>query len=225
MRILMVEDECEVANLVARKLGRSGFVADHVGSCIEARAALEEHRYSFVILDRRLPDGDGITLLPDMRKMHPGIRVMMLTACDATDDIITGLDAGADDYLTKPFDSDELMARIRAGLRRSGGDRIPEIAVGNLSFDPNLRDVSINGSSVILHGRELMLLEVLLRHAGRMVSRQALIEEIYGFADDIQPSVLNLLVLRLRRRLAAHEAAVEIEVARGVGYMLSKARK
>jgi len=225
MRILTVEDEREVANLIGRKLNRSGFVADHVGSCDEARAALEEHRYSFVILDRRLPDGDGISLLPDMRRMQPGIRVLMLTACDGTDEIIAGLDAGADDYMTKPFDSDELMSRIRAGLRRAGGDRIPEIAVGNLSFDPNLRDVSINGQSIILHGRELMLLEVLLRHSGRMVSRQALIEEIYGFADDIQPSVLNLLVLRLRRRLAALEAGVEIEVARGVGYMLSKANR
>lgn len=224
MRILLVEDEREVARSISRELSRSGFVADHVASIAEARRVVKHIPYALVVLDRRLPDGDGLALAPEMRRMQPGLQVLVLTACNRTDEIVEGLDAGADDYLTKPFDFDELLARIRVGLRRRGGDLIPTMIVGDLSFDPRLRDVSVRGKSVILHGRELMLLEILVRHAGRMVSRQTLLEEIYGFDEDIQPSVLNVLVLRLRRRLDEHDARVKIHMARGVGYMISAAR-
>lgn len=223
MRILLVEDESEIAGLLSRRLGSSGFAADCVASIYDARTALAVHAYSFVLLDRRLPDGDGIVLVSEIRSDHPSARIVMLTACDETEAIVAGLDAGADDYVTKPFDSDELMARIRACFRRSPTIAAPAITIGNLSFDPYLRDISIHGKSRIFHGRELMLLETLIRHAGRMVSRQALIDEIYGFAEEVQPSVLNLLVLRLRRHLAELDAGVTIHAARGVGYMLSKA--
>jgi two-component system, OmpR family, response regulator len=224
MRILLVEDEREVALSITRELSRSGFVVDHVPSIAEARRALKSRPYALVVLDRRLPDGDGMSLTPEMRRMRPGLQVLMLTACNETDEIVAGLDAGADDYLTKPFDFEELLARIRVAIRRHGGGSLPAIVVGDLSFDPRLRDASVRGKSVILHGRELMLLEVLMRHAGRMVSRQTLLEEIYGFDDDIQPSVLNLLVLRLRRRLDEYDVGVKIHAARGVGYMIMAAR-
>ncbi|MGJ0396488.1 MAG: response regulator transcription factor [Methylocystis sp.] len=220
MRILLVEDELEVARSVSRELTRAGFVADHVSSIDEARRALKILPYTLVVLDRRLPDGDGLSLAPEMRRMRPDVQVLILTACNKTDEIVAGLDAGADDYLTKPFDFDELLARIRVAMRRHGGGSLPAIVVGDLSFDPRLRDVSVRGKSVVLHGRELMLLEVLMRHADRMVSRQTLLEEIYGFDEDIQPSVLNLLVLRLRRRLDEFDASVTIHAARGVGYMI-----
>ncbi len=220
MRILLVEDESEVARSISRELTRAGFVADHVCSIDEARRALKALPYALVVLDRRLPDGDGLSLAPEMRRMRPDVQVLILTACNKTDEIVAGLDAGADDYLTKPFDFDELLARIRVAMRRHGAGSLPSIVVGDLSFDPRLRDVSVRGKSVVLHGRELMLLEVLMRHADRMVARQTLLEEIYGFDDDIQPSVLNLLVLRLRRHLEEFGASVTIHAARGVGYMI-----
>jgi two-component system, OmpR family, response regulator len=222
MRVLMVEDEREIAELIGRRLGRSGFVADHVTSCDETMAALESHRYSLVLLDRRLPDGDGMTLLPDIRRMQPGIRILMLTVCNATDDKIGGLEAGADDYMTKPFDSDELVARMRAILRRPGGDLLPLITIGALSFDPNLRNALIADQPVKMPRQELMLLEILMRNVDRMVWRQTLIEEIYGITKDVQPPAVNLLIMRLRRRLNELHAGVEIHAARGIGYMLSK---
>jgi two-component system, OmpR family, response regulator len=222
MRVLMVEDETEVAGVITRKLNEIGFAADQVGSLRDAREALNAHQYALAILDRRLPDGDGVSLVPELRRKHRNIRILMLTACDGTHDIVSGLDSGADDYVTKPFHFDELMARIRTVLRRSDGEPLPPIRVGALSFDPHLRDVSINGKSAILHGRELMLLEVLVRNVGRMVSRQTLMAEIYGFTDCVEPKAVNLLVLRLRRRLSELNANVEIHAARGVGYMMTK---
>ncbi|HEY8065412.1 MAG TPA: response regulator transcription factor [Methylosinus sp.] len=224
MRILLVEDEDELARSISRELARSGFVADSASSLDDARRALKETPYAMVVLDRRLPDGDGIELTPEIRRMRPGVQVLVLTACGRTEEIVAGLDAGADDYLTKPFDFDELLARIRAALRRHGGDPLPAIVVGGVSFDPKIRDVAVHGRSVILHGRELMLLEALLRHAERMVSRQALLDEIYGPDEDVQPSALNILVMRLRRRLEELDAGVKIHAARGVGYMIAAAR-
>lgn len=222
MRTLLVEDEPEMARSIGIKLGRSGFVADAVGSIAEARESLEVHRYAFALLDRRLPDGDGITLLPDMRRLQPGIRVLMLTACDAVNERICGLDAGADDYLTKPFDSDELMARIRACLRRPSAGLLPPISMGAFSFDLNIRELSVAGCPVMLHRRELALIDVLARHAGRVVLRTTLLDEIYGFDDEVQANALNILVSRLRRRLSDLNAGVEIHSARGIGYMLTK---
>ncbi|MGO9774228.1 MAG: response regulator [Roseiarcus sp.] len=225
MRILLVEDEVEVARSICSKLGGSGFVADHVSSIDEARAALRGHSYGLVVLDRRLPDGDGLNLLPEMRRTQPGARVLMLSAYDETDEIVAGLDAGADDYLTKPFKFAELIARVRAGLRRPGGEALPAIVLGDLSFDPHHRDVLIRGKPAVIHARELMLLDVLMRRAERMVSRQTLLDEIYGLGGDVQPKILNLLVLRLRRRLEELDAGVEIHASRGLGYMIAKVRK
>ncbi|MBM3553431.1 MAG: response regulator transcription factor [Alphaproteobacteria bacterium] len=222
MKILVVEDEPDVARAIARLLERSGFTPDHVISVDDARAAIRVHSYDLILLDRRLPDGDGLSLVSQLRREQPGIRVMMLTACDGKEAIVQGLDAGADDYLTKPFDSDELLARIRASLRRAGGVPTPPINVGGISYDVSLRDVAIHGKSVVLHGRELMLLEILLRNCGRMVPRATIMEEIYGFDDDVQASVLNSLIMRLRRRLEDQQAGVKIHMARGVGYMLTK---
>jgi two-component system, OmpR family, response regulator len=221
-RILLVEDEPEMARLIAAKLGKSGFIADHMRTLSEAHGALEAHSYACVILDRRLPDGDGVTLLADIRKLQPGLRVLVVTACDAVNDRIDGLDAGADDYLTKPFDADELMARVRACLRRPGGERLPPVVIGALSFDLDAREARIHGESIVLHRRELALLETLVRNAGRVVLRTSLMDEIYGFDDDIQGNALNILVSRLRRRLFDHCAGVEIHSARGIGYLLKK---
>ena len=223
MRILLVEDEDEVADVLLRKLKQLDFAVDRAECLNEARRALDLHRYSLTILDRRLPDGDGVALVPDIREKQPRTRILMLTACDKTEEIVCGLDGGADDYLTKPFAFDEFMARIRNLLRRYDGQSLPTITVGGLAFDPHLRNVSINGASVIFHGRELMMLEVLVRNVGRMVSRQTLIDEIYDFSENVEPRAVNLVAQRLRNRLIQLNAGVEIHAARGVGYMLSKA--
>jgi two-component system OmpR family response regulator len=224
MRVLMVEDEPEMARLVAGKLARSGFVADRVGSLDETMEALRQHKYSLVLLDRRLPDGDAVAILPDIRRAQPSIRIVMLTARNAVEDRIEGLDAGADDYVTKPFDANELVARVRACLRRPGGEMSPPIAVGGLVFHPDTRDVSVNGAVVLFHKRERALLDILLLNAGRAVLRDRLLAEIYGFADDVQANALSMLVSRLRRRLNDLDAGVEIHTARDVGYLLT-ARK
>jgi len=220
MRALIIEDEMELSRVIASKLGRSGFIADHAASIKEAQYAVQAHSYAFALLDRRLPDGDGISLLSDLRRIQPGIRILVLTACDAVSDRIAGLDAGADDYLTKPFDMDELMARIRACLRRPGVDTTPPITVGELSFDTKKRDVSIRGEPIVLHRRELALLEALVRRYGRVILRAALMEEVYGDEDEIEANALNILVSRLRRRLFELDAGVEIHSARGIGYIL-----
>jgi DNA-binding response OmpR family regulator len=220
MRALIIEDELELSRVIASKLGRSGFIADHAASIKEARFAAQAHSYSFALLDRRLPDGDGISLLSDLRRIQPGIRILVLTACDAVSDRIAGLDAGADDYLTKPFDVDELMARIRACLRRSEIDTAPPITIGELSFDTRKREVSIRGQPIVLHRRELALLEALVCRSGRVILRAALMEEVYGADDGIEGNALNILISRLRRRLFEIQAGVEIHSARGIGYML-----
>lgn len=223
MRVLIVEDEREMAHALALRLGRSGFIADHVAALEAARAALACHHYGLAILDRRLPDGDGLELLPELRRLQPHARILILTACETVSERVSGLDAGADDYLAKPVDFDELMARVRACLRRAGGAVAPPVVVGRLSFDLAAREVAVAGAPVVLHRRELALLEALARSAGRIVLRGRLVEEVYGFDDDIEVNALNILVSRLRKRLADLGAEVEIHAARGIGYMLAKA--
>ena len=223
MRMLLVEDEDELADVLWLKLKQSDYAVDRASCLREARESLEEHRYQLVLLDRRLPDGDGVALVADIRRTQPEARVLIVSACDKTEEIVTGFEGGADDYVTKPFHFDELMARIRNQLRRGETGSLPTISVGGLNFDPHLRAVSINGASVVLHGRELMMLEVLVRNAGRMVCRQALIDEIYDDSDSVEPRAVNLIAQRLRGRLTALQAGVEIHAARGVGYMLTKA--
>jgi len=183
MRILLVEDHEELAHQLRRRLKRSGFAVDQVDTIRDALQALESCSYAVAVVDRRLPDGDGISILPAIRRRQPGSRVLMLTALDAVDERISGLDAGADDYLTKPFDLDEMMARIRASLRRPGGDTSPPVLVGALAFDLSARTVSVAGKPAVFHQRELALLEGLVRRAGRIVARDTLLSEIWGFDD------------------------------------------
>lgn len=224
MRVLLIEDEPDMARALAARLGRSGFIADYVGALDEARAALQCHRYGLALVDRRLPDGDGLDLLPELKRLQPGICILVLTACEAVSERICGLDAGADDYLAKPFDFDELMARIRACLRRPSGEAPPPVVVGSLSFDLSSHQVSIGGTPLVLHRRELALLEALVRNAGRVVLRNQLQDEVYGFDDDVQGNALTILVSRLRKRLHDLGGGVEIHAARGIGYMLARSQ-
>jgi DNA-binding response OmpR family regulator len=220
MRILLVEDNPELASRIARRIQRAGYAVDHVATIESARSMLDSGPYAVTLLDRRLPDGDGLSLVSLLRQKQPGGRILMLTALDAVDDRIEGLDAGADDYLTKPFNLDEMMARIRASLRRPGGERAPAVEIGALSFDLDLRSVTVAGTPARLLRRELALLEALARRAGRVVLREALISGIYGHDDEIEEHTLTTLVSRLRARLHELGAGVDIHSARGLGYMI-----
>jgi DNA-binding response OmpR family regulator len=224
VRILIVEDQREMAALIAERIDDAGFVTDHVGDIAEALEALRTRDYPLVLLDRRLPDGDSIGAVPTIRHLRPGIRIVFVTALHSTDNKICGLDAGADDYLSKPFDADELVARIRASLRRPGGRSQPPIVVGNLSFDLEAREAQVSGRPFVLHRRELLLLEALVRRAGRAVTHDSLFEDIYGFGETAQIDALKMLVSRLRQRLEKQAAGVEIHAARGIGYLIRKAR-
>lgn len=223
MRILLVEDEPEMAALIATNVAAAGFTVDRVHSIAETDAALSVARYVLVLLDRRLPDGDGLTLVRRVRRTQPGIPVIVLSALDGVPERVRGLDEGADDYLGKPFDTDELLARIRAALRRPGADDAPPVACGRLGFDLATRVVTIGGSPLILKRRELAVLESLVRRVGRVVQRDTLVEEVYGFDDDVQSNTLDAHVSRLRARLAELGAGVVIHPVRGVGYMIDRA--
>ena len=176
MRILMVEDEREMARLVAGNLSRNGLLVDHAANCATARDMLASARYALVLLDRGLPDGDGLSLLPAIRRTQPGAPVLALTALDQLDEKVQGLDAGADDYLTKPFFTDELMARIRAALRRPGAEPPEKLVCARLSFDPQTREIQVSGAPLALKRRELLVLEALMRRTGRVVQRHALLD-------------------------------------------------
>ncbi len=219
-RILLIEDEPEMARLVAGNLTRAGLLVDVAGTHEMALATLAAARFSLVLLDRGLPDGEGLTLLPAIRASQPGAPVILLTAQDRLDDKVRGLDAGADDYLTKPFFTDELMARIRAALRRPGAEAPAPVTCGRLSFDLQNREASIDETPLALGRRELLVLEALVRRVGRVVQRDALLEAVYSLDDEVQPKALDAHVSRLRRRLTERGAKVTIHPVRNVGYML-----
>lgn len=224
MRILLVEDEPEMARLVASVMKGAGFLTDRVGTRAEALEAGRQRAYDMVIVDRRLPDGEGLALVPAFRELCPGIRIMVLSALDALSDKVSGLDSGADDYVTKPFQGEELVARIRACARRPGGGTLPPLVVGALTLDLATREVTVTGAPVAFHRRELMLLQALMRRASRVTTRETLVEEVYSLEDEVQANTLDTVVSRLRRRLQELGAGVAIHTVRGIGYILTESQ-
>ena len=211
-----------MARLLASRLSSEGYAVD-VGRTLEHTiSTLKNSNYDLILLDRRLPDGDGLSLLPTLREIQPGLRVILLTALDALNERVSGLDAGADDYLVKPFEEEELVARIRACLRRSGLGIQPPIVAGALTFDFTTKEAAVGGRPIFLPGRELRLLEALIRRAGRVVLREALFEAAYSKEVAVQPHALDTLVWRLRRRLQETEAGVTIHLVKGVGFALAE---
>ena len=220
MRLLIVEDESELAALVAAALRKAGLIADVVGTLEDALTATAAVDYDAAVLDLGLPDGDGTALLRALHDRQSGTSVLVLTARDALESRVAGLDAGADDYLLKPFHTEELLARVRALLRRPRGPLATRLALGNVAFDPASREAEVATRPVALPRRELALLELLLRRAGRVVTREVIESQIYGFEDEVGPNALEVQVHRLRRRLAEAGATVTIHTLRGVGYMI-----
>lgn len=224
MRLLLVEDENEMADMIVAALSRNDMVVDHASSIALAREAILQVAHDAVLLDRQLPDGDGLSLIPLLREKRGGVPVIILSALGATVDKIDGLDAGADDYLPKPFSVDELLARLRAVRRRPAEVSADTIRAGRLVFDLGGRSASVGGTTLELPRRELLVLETLIRRAGRSVTRQAMEEAVFGYDDEIASNALDAYISRLRKRLADAEAGVEIHAIRGIGYLLRVAR-
>ncbi len=220
MRILIVEDNSRLAQLIAKGCGGEGFAADLCSSIEDARAVLAGVRHDAVILDLGLPDGDGLQLLAGLRAEGNDIPVLVLTARDALEARVQGLNAGADDYLLKPFAMEELVARLRALLRRPGKALGRVLGAGNVSFDTVAREVSIGGVPAIFSRRETDLLEILLRRQGRVVAKEVIEQGLHAFDDEISSNTVEVSVHRLRKRLMEGGADVEIHTLRGIGYLL-----
>lgn len=222
MRLLLIEDETALLDLVQRNLVRAGFTVDVAGTAEDARDALAASRYDAIVLDLGLPDEDGLTVLRELRGRRDSTPVLILTARDGVDDRVAGLNSGADDYLLKPFAIDELIARLKALLRRPNGALGVVLEAGNISFDTIGRTVAIDGRALPLTAREMALLENLLRRVGRVVPKRHLEERIYGFDDEVTPNSLEVLLHRLRRKLSGSGFSGEIHTVRGVGYLLAE---
>ena len=220
-RILLVEDDPALAREIVRALEREQWSLDHVSSLGQAFEAVIQYRYRCILLDRRLPDGDGIALVAAAKSRHSPPAIIFLTARDEVTDRIEGLDAGADDYLVKPFALQELLARLRAACRRPpSGSPTELVEVGRLSFDLSNREAQAGGRPLALTRRELALLELLIRRSGRVVQRAHLDSALYGMDAEVSGNALETQVSRLRRRLEEADAGVTLRTIRGVGYML-----
>lgn len=220
MRLLLVEDEARIAELTKVGLERVGFTVDSVATKANAAAAVGVVPYDGMILDLGLPDADGLSLLADIRKANNGIPVLILTARDAVEARVSGLNAGADDYLVKPFAMDELAARVKALLRRPGQALGLVLCAGNIAFDTVGRDVLVEGVPVPLARHELSILEHLMRRLGRVVPKSVLEDKLYGMGEELESNAIPVHVHHLRRKLAEASATPEIHTVRGLGYLL-----
>ncbi|MGY3531266.1 MULTISPECIES: response regulator transcription factor [Bradyrhizobium] len=220
MRVLLVEDQPDMVVALRAALARHDMLVDHAPDLLEAEAIAAAGSYDAIVLDRQLPDGDGLSLIPKLRASGNTVPVLVLTARGELADRISGLDSGADDYLGKPFAFEELLARLRALLRRPANVQQDAARIGRLSFDFAHREASVDGRPLEMPRRERLVLETLVHRMGRMVQRSALMEAVYGLDDDVQPNALDTHVSRLRRRLAEADAGVTINGVRGLGYVL-----
>lgn len=217
MRVLLVEDDELIAHGIMAGLRARGLTVDAVATAAQAEAALSGVRCDVVILDLGLPDEDGMSLLRRLRADGMALPVLVLTARDAVEDRVAGLRAGADDYLVKPFDLNELVARLHALLRRAAGRSVDVIEHGLLRLNPESGEVFLHGRAVVLSRRELALLAALLHARGRILSADQLKDSLYDFNEEIESNAINVHIHHLRRKLGADI----IETVRGVGYRVS----
>jgi DNA-binding response OmpR family regulator len=220
MKILLVEDHSDLSRMVADHFVGRGFLVDAVRNLEDARAALSTMKYDLLVLDLGLPDGDGRELLQMLALDTDSPPTIVMTARDSLDERLATLNGGADDYLSKPFNLEELEARLRAVLRRPRKRQPPRLECGTLSYDPTSREVMAQGIRIDVNKREAELLEVLLRASGRAVSREFLEQHLYSFNEPVTSNALEAVVSRLRRRLSFASADVRIETRRGIGYRL-----
>jgi len=220
VRLLVVEDEHRLADRLARGLREEGFAVDTAPTAAEARDLVTGTDYDLVLLDLKLPDGSGLGLLGEWRDDGLAAPILVLTAKDLLDDKIRGLDAGADDYLTKPFSFDELLARVRALLRRRSAPPQDLLEIGDLRIDRTGHRVARAGRTIELTGKEFALLEFLALHQGQTLSRLAISEHVWDGSYDARSNVIDVIVGRIRRKLGARKGGSLIHTIPGVGYVL-----
>lgn len=218
MRLLLVEDDPLLGDGLRVGLTQAGFTVDWVKTGEEADAALATDEFTLMVLDLGLPRLSGMELLRRLRRQGKSIPVLILTARDAIQDKVVGLDSGADDYLVKPVDLDELAARIRALIRRAGGRAAPVLEHGALRLDPAARSVTLDGVPVELSAREFALLQLLLENCGRVLTRTQLEQALYGWGEGVESNAVEVHIHHLRRKLGAEL----IKTLRGVGYVVEK---
>jgi two-component system copper resistance phosphate regulon response regulator CusR len=221
MRILLVEDERKVASFIRRGLEEEGHVVDVAfDGALALDLVLAHPPYDLVVLDLLLPKCDGFAVLRTLREERVGPPVLILTARGSVGDKVTGLDLGADDYLTKPFAFDEFLARVRALLRRRAGERAPILRLDDLTLDPATRRVTRGDRSIDLTPREYALLEYLMRNAGRILTRPLIAEHVWGIDFDPETNIIDVYIGYLRRKLEEPAGGRLLHTLRGVGYVL-----
>lgn len=221
MRLLIVEDNARLAGLIANGLDRQGYTCDRAISLADADDCVASADYDAIMLDLGMPDGDGLEWLAKARRSGRMVPALILTARGALGDRIAGLDAGADDYLVKPADVDEIAARLRALLRRPGNRALTVMKSGAIAFDTASRSGTINGTSLELSRREADLLELLMRREGSVIQRGTIEQALYGFNDPVTPNAIEAVISRLRRKLEDHGETGRLHTVRGVGYILA----
>ncbi len=222
MKVLVVEDNEPLRKSIGQRLRESGCAVDETGDGSEGLWLATENRYALAILDLMLPNLDGVELLQKMRAQNSDTSVLIITARDAVGDRVTGLDAGADDYMVKPFSLDELMARVRALLRRTHNVKDPVIRVGDLEIDTNRKSASRGGVALDLTAREYSLIELLAMRTGEVVSRAEIWEQLYDFNQDPESNVVDVFIAYLRRKIEREDKPKLIHTRRGMGYILEE---
>ncbi|RQG55481.1 DNA-binding response regulator [Pseudomonas aeruginosa] len=220
MHVLLTEDDDLIASGIVAGLNAQGLTVDRVASAADTQALLQVARFDVLVLDLGLPDEDGLRLLQRLRQQGVDLPVLVLTARDAVTDRVAGLQAGADDYLLKPFDLRELGARLHTLQRRSAGRCVNVIEHGRLSYDPSTRETWLDGRPVELSRREQALLQALLNNRGRILSGEQLKDSVYGFGDEVESNALNVHIHHLRRKLGN----AIVQTVRGLGYRLGPTR-
>lgn len=220
MRLLIVEDDRALGTALAAALERRGFSSDAASGVGDAAQMIGLAQYAAILLDLGLPDGDGIDLIQTLRARANPVPILAMTARSGLEDRVLGLNAGADDYITKPFEVDELVARLNAVLRRQGGLAGARLTAGNLAYDSLSGDTMVGDAPLVLSARERQLLGLLMRRSGQVVSKQLAEDQLYGLTAPIGSNAVEVHAHRLRRKLEAAGADVRIETIRGVGYLL-----
>lgn len=221
MKVLVVEDEKGILNFVQKGLEEQGFVVESCRDGDEAWFLAANRQYDAIVLDIMLPGRDGLSIVKNLRKKSNPVPVLLLTARSELDERVEGLNCGADDYMTKPFFIEELVARLHALARRASGERLSILQAGPLAVNLITREVKVDGASVRLTAREFNLLEYLMRSPGRVLTRTQILEQVWGYDFDVETNLIDVHIQRLRKKLGPNAAPL-IETVRGVGYRFAQ---